>query len=179
MKSRSVWFNTYLVLLIVALAGGCKSTDSADKSKEKKPDKKEATTLGFHPEENQDGTGHSSAVQVSRNQPFTVNVRKSPILTELNVQKASVIDVLGGFQIMIQFDRQGTWILEQYSVADRGKRLAVFSQFGQARWLAAPVLERRIADGVLVFTPDASHEEAERIVRGLNNIAKKAQKDNW
>jgi hypothetical protein len=86
---------------------------------------------------------------------------------------------MGGFQVMIQFDRQGTWLLEQYSVAARGKRVAIFSQFGEARWLAAPVLARRIADGLFVFTPDATRAEAERIVRGLVTVAKKAQKNNW
>jgi hypothetical protein len=35
---------------------------------------------------------------------------------------------------------------------------------------------KRISDGVLVFTPDASREEADRIVLGLNNVAKEAQK---
>ena len=41
----------------------------------------------------------------------------------------------------------------------------------EARWLAAPRISQRIKDGVLVFTPDATREEAERIVRGLNNVA--------
>ena len=43
-------------------------------------------------------------------------------------------------------------------------------------WLAAPMTNKRISDGVLVFTPDASREEADRIVLGLNNVAKEAQK---
>jgi hypothetical protein len=33
-----------------------------------------------------------------------------------------------------------------------------------------------LADGVFVFTPDASREEAERIVRGLNNAVNLARK---
>jgi hypothetical protein len=41
------------------------------------------------------------------------------------------------------------------------------------RWLAAPVISHRIGDGVLVFTPDATREEAEEIALGLNNVAKK------
>ena len=55
--------------------------------------------------------------------------------------------------------------------------IAIFSQFGEEmkdyRWLAAPVINRRISDGVLVFTPDATREEAEEIALGLNNVAKK------
>jgi hypothetical protein len=33
-------------------------------------------------------------------------------------------------------------------------------------------MTKRIVDGKLVFTPDATREEADRIVRGLNKIAK-------
>jgi hypothetical protein len=179
MKSRFLRFNTYLALVLLVFGWGCKSTDKGDKSEEKKSGKKEATTLSFHIEENSDGSQRNSAVKIGREQPFNVNVHKTPFLTELNVQTASVVDVMGGFQIMIQFDRQGTWLLEQYSVAARGKRVAIFSQFGEVRWLAAPVLARRISDGLFVFTPDATREEADRIVRGLTTVAKKAQKDNW
>ena len=52
-------------------------------------------------------------------------------------------------------------------------------RFGELRWLAAPILQQRIRDGLLVFTPDATREEAERIVRGLKNVAKTVQKHNW
>ena len=43
--------------------------------------------------------------------------------------------------------------------AHRGRRIGIFSQFGDARWLAAPVMNKRIADGVLVF---ARRTRAER-----------------
>jgi hypothetical protein len=33
------------------------------------------------------------------------------------------------------------------------------------------LIRQRIADGVLVFTPDATRAEAERIVSGLNRVA--------
>ena len=57
------------------------------------------------------------------------------------------------------------------------RRLAIAAQFGekevQMRWLAAPVIRKRVTDGILAFTPDASREETELIVRGLNNVAVK------
>ena len=77
--------------------------------------------------------------------------------------------------IFVQFDRRGTWLLEQYTTANRGRRIAIMSQFGQVRWLAAPKISKPITDGTLVFTPDATREEADRIVRGLTNVAKKMQ----
>ena len=71
----------------------------------------------------------------------------------------------------------GTVLLEECTAANRGRRIAIFSQFGEKikdyRWLAAPVITRRISDGVLVFTPDATREEAEEIALGLNNVSKK------
>jgi hypothetical protein len=35
-------------------------------------------------------------------------------------------------------------------------------------------MNERILDGTLTFTPDATREETERIVRGLNNVAIRA-----
>ena len=54
----------------------------------------------------------------------------------------------------------------------------IFSEFGQARWLAAPMINKRISDGNYVFTPDATREEAERIVRGVNNVIKSIAKES-
>ncbi len=167
MKSRILRFNTYLMLLALVVGLGCKTAG-----------KKDASTLRLHLEANPDPMGHTETVLIGRTDPFPVHVQKAPFLTELNIVQASVVDVMGGFQIMIQFDRQGTWLLEQYSTMAKDKHVAIFSQFGQARWLAAPVFSRRIADGLLVFTPDATHEEAERIVRGLSALAKEVKKND-
>ena len=91
-----------------------------------------------------------------------------------------MIDVVGGFALRIRFDHPGTALLEEYTAANHGRKIAVFSQFGEKikdyRWLAAPIIARRITDGVFTFTPDATREEAEEIALGLNNVAKKVQK---
>jgi preprotein translocase subunit SecD len=89
---------------------------------------------------------------------------------------ASVVEDRGTFFIRIQFDHIGTSLLNATTLANPGRRIAVASQFPGLRWVAAPQIQGRIADGVFTFTPDASREEAERIVRGLNNgiaLAKK------
>jgi hypothetical protein len=166
MATRLFAFNAYLIAVLL-LGVGCQSMK-----------KKEATTLRLHLEVNQDQSGRSAHVPVYRQSPIYVNVQNAPFLMERNVANASVVESLGSFQIMIQLDRRGTWLLEEYTTVNRGKRIAIFSQFGDARWLAAPVMNKRITDGVLVFTPDATREESERIVRGLNNVAKVMQKDN-
>ncbi len=166
MKTRFPRFNTYL--LVLALGVGCHSLA-----------RKQASTLRLHLEVNADGTDRNAPVTVGRNEmAFQVNVENEPFLKERNIKQASVVDAMGSFAIMVQYDRRGTWLLEQYSAANKGKRIAIMSQFGQVRWLAAPKFTQRIADGTLVFTPDATREEAERIVKGLNDVAKEIQKDN-
>jgi hypothetical protein len=55
----------------------------------------------------------------------------------------------------------------------------VFCKFGRdPRWLAAPQITKHLSAGVFTFTPDATREEAERIVTGLNNVAEKVKKDS-
>ena len=83
---------------------------------------------------------------------------------------------MGGFALEFKFDENGTWLLEQYSAANPGGHFVIFGQWGKklanGRWLANPVITRRISNGTLVFTADCSREEADRLVLGLNNATK-------
>lgn len=104
---------------------------------------------------------------------------RDPILTDSSVAAAEVVtDALGGFALKIQFDSHGTMVLEQYTAMNPGKRLAIYADFGEKltehRWLGAPVIPQRIGNGVLVFTPDATRDEAEQIALGWNNTAIKS-----
>ena len=82
--------------------------------------------------------------------------------------------------IKIEFNSTGTVLLEQYSATNPGRHFAIFCQFGpeqkEQRWLAAPLINQRITDGKLVFTPDCTREEADEIVLGLNNVVSKIKK---
>jgi len=167
-------FNTYLCLsLAVALLSGCQTPESLRK--------KQLSILRVHVETIREQSEQTERVPISREHPFLINIRKSPVLTEENIQEAKVIEVIGGFAVRIQFDRQGAMLLEQYSAASLGKHFAIFSQFStdpdgkhhEGRWLAGPMINQRITNGVLTFTPDATREEAEQLVLGLNNVAKK------
>jgi hypothetical protein len=165
-------FNIYLgMALILAFSGGCRST----------PEKKALSVLRLHLEVNRDATNRSSQVPIYREKPVQVNVEKGPFISEGLVKEARVIDTVGGFAIRVQFERRGTWLLEQYTGSNRGKRIAVYGEFfdppgsktNVTRWLAAPVITRLISDGVFTFTPDATRDESVLLVLGLNNIAKK------
>jgi preprotein translocase subunit SecD len=173
MMIRLERFNTYLLVALAAAAVafcGCQTTA------QKKPDKL-LSTLRLHLETSRDASTASEPVPVYREKPVWVNVEKMPSLTEGSVSAASVIDAVGGYALRIEFDHRGATFLETCSTANRGRRIAIFCQFGQDlktfRWLAAPVISHRISDGVLVFTPDATREEAEEIALGLNNVSKK------
>jgi len=167
-------FNLYLFVLCALLCGslGCKTTES---TKKKKKDK-EATTMRFHLEVNPDGTPWNAPVPIYREKPVMVNVYKQPFLDEGNIASASVVDTVGGFAIKVQFDQHGSLALDQATTLHRGQRIAVYSQFTDARWLAAPQIKGRISNGELIFTPDATRDEANRIVLGLNNVAQELRK---
>ncbi len=174
MRIQKKRFNIYFVaLLAAALACGCTS----DKTKRNK----EVSTLRLHIEANNDGSNLIKTVPIYRDQPFMLTVQREAFLTEGDILEAKVFDALGGFAMSLKFDRQGTWLLDQFTVANHGKHYAIFSQWppkpgdklNDGRWLAAPQITDHIADGVIIFTPDATREEAEQIALGLNHVAKK------
>jgi len=158
-------FNIYLCLIGAALGlcwTGCRT------SEERKRDK-EFTFLTLHQEVNPDGTPRTKTVQVVRANPIRVGMMVSPFLDENNITNAVVIDTVGGYALEIRFDDRGTRMLNAFTAANRGQRIGVFCSFPDERWLGAPRIGAPIVNGVLSFTPDASREECERIVRGLRN----------
>jgi hypothetical protein len=167
-------FNLYLLAALVAVvACGCRT--------HKDPKAKEFATLRVHLEAGPQDAGRSIQVPIYRAHPFQLQVQNEPFLTEVQVASAKVVDVLGGFDLQIQLNHQGTLLLQQYSADNRGRHFAIFTQFGEkgkeSRWLAAPEFSMLISDGLIQFTPDASREEADEIAIGLNNAAKKNEKD--
>ena len=170
-------FNLYLLLALVAtIAGGCR-THKDDKSKQ-------LATLRVHLEGGADGISKPKDIAIYRASPVDLQVEQEPFLTEAHVASARVVNAIGGFEIQIQLNRQGVWLLQEYSASNSGKRYAIFSQFGEkgkeSRWLAAPQFSRLVNDGIIQFTPDATREEADEIVLGLNHVAKKNESnDKW
>jgi len=170
MKLRLTPFNNYLVAAgLLCLALGCASSGSDSK----KPSKKEATGLRLFLETSQDPGAKGNAVPIYRAHPMPVNVERTWFIDEGDVMQAAVVDVVGGFAIQIQFNFHGALALENATVTHRGLRIAVWANWNQTRWLAAPMISAPLKDGVLTFTPDATREESDRIVRGLNNLAEK------
>ncbi|MEY2411197.1 MAG: hypothetical protein QOF48_3867 [Verrucomicrobiota bacterium] len=162
--------NLYLIALLAAglLGAGCDTLQKKGKAEE--------ASLRLHLEVNAAGGAQGTNVVVGRSSPFPLNIDREPFLSEFNMESAKVIDALGGFSILIQFNAEGTILLEQYTTNYRGRHAAILAEFGQVRWIAAPVMQHRITNGQFVFTPDATREEADKIVRGLNRVAELVRK---
>ena len=162
-------FNLYLWLLTaLTLVSGCALLNLKHK---------QTAALRIHIENGASAPGASEIIPVMRTAPVMVNIATEPVLTEANIATAALVETPGGFAMEIKFDQSGSWTLEQFSAVNPGKHLAIFGQWSDkpadGRWLAAPSIARRIASGTLVFTPDASREEVEKLVKGLNLIAQK------
>lgn len=167
MRSRLGPFNCILVaaLGVAALVVGCRSPQERQAAAE-------LSTLRLYLETDFDTTGDKTAVvPVYRASPVLVRIAREPFLDEGAITDARVLDVVGGFAIALRFNLHGTWVLDNVTTSYRGQRMVIHSHFTESRWLAAPKITTSLKDGVLVFTPDATREEAERIVRGLNNVA--------
>jgi hypothetical protein len=184
-RGRPGRFNLFFLLIAVALSG-CASTPEAKKRRE---EAKEGTQIRVFREAT-DFTGRAadagsigiSKAKFPRVEPVEITVQKSPILDERDVKNARVIDtdVPDQFVIGVEFTEHGALVLQMNSVAIQGRRLVIAGRWSdgkiaQSRWLSAPVVRRAFDQGVLVFTPDCTRDEADRIVRGLNNVAVKLE----
>jgi len=171
MKGCARRFNVYLALAAaLALLCGCQTDKPA----------KRTATLRVYIESNSGIVGTSQNITLLRADPVMLTIASEPILTEAGIIAARTIETPGGFAIEIRFDEMSAVTLEQYTAANPGSHLAIYAEWGgkpvTGRWLAAPLITHRIGNGILSFTPDASREEADELVLGLNNVAKQIQK---
>src|SRR5688572_3635640 len=160
-------FNIILAMFLLVVLPGCKTT-------EEKIANDAATNMRFHVETNPDGTRHNFPVSVYRANPIKMQVQAEAALDEEHMDKAEVVsaDEFGGYAIKITFSERGSQFLARTTSTYKGNRVAILCRWTELRVLAAPVINKTITDGVFVFTPDATREETERIVLGLNNVIK-------
>jgi preprotein translocase subunit SecD len=164
-------FNLYLLLPVLSLAvSGCAGSMFHHK-------KEPTALLRVHVESESSAQGSTQSVPVLRSQPVSVNISKDPILTEVDLIRARLLNSQGGFVIELKFEETAGWRLEQYTAINPGKHLVIYAHWGDkpedGRWLGAPQITRRVANSTITFTPDASHDEAEELVKELNAGAKK------
>jgi hypothetical protein len=177
MRIQSGCINLFFGLFLwLCLGAGCATGDDSSgsnkDSKEKKDEKpeKQATTIEFRSETESVGMG-TGRIKVFRAHPVTLNVERNAFVDGGFVEEARVIDGIAGPLIYVRFNTAGALRLQMATVTKPGRRMAIYSRWTEGRWLAAPLMSRPVENGEVVFTPDATREEAERIVRGLNNVA--------
>ncbi len=171
-------FNLILsvVMFLAMLTGitGCKT------SEERKKDKFQVS-LSFHLETPRDGSNRNYTIQVLRSNPIPVNVEVTPFVDPSHIASAALIDTLGGFAIQVTLNNSGSFRMQNITGTNRQRRVAVqmINSDNEQRWLAAPKITQPINNGSFIFTPDVdSREEAEKIVRGVNNMVKKIERKN-
>lgn len=167
MKKVFALFNLYFLLSI--LLTGCATSE---KSKEKK----EQSTVRLHLEVPQTDDNRASGVVLVARERIPINVEREPFLTEGDLHHAEIVAEPGGFAIALNFSDHGMFQLDMVSTSNKGRRIAVLAQFPESHWIAAPMITHRISNGVFLFTPDLTLEQAQRFVRGLNNVAEKARR---
>ena len=198
MRSPPIAFNLLLALVLnlgwfTARAADPEPTNAApanaaatERAKDEKPKKakkakkpKPLDKIRVHVEAKRELPERSLPAFVGRSNPLHFNCEKIPILNESHVENALLVDQPGGFQVRIRFNSMGTKLLESYTAAAAGRHLCIVADIdGEGRWLAAPLVRQRIGDGTLSFSPDASREEMERLVTGLNEMVRK-EKKRW
>src|SRR5688572_21750815 len=97
-------FNSYLVFALLMIICGVACETIGDKKSGETTKGKEATTLRLHLEVNPDGTDHTMRVPIFREQPVLLSIHKEYFLNEGDVQEAAVVETVGGYALMIQFD---------------------------------------------------------------------------
>ena len=162
----------FCALAVACLLCACKTT-------EEKKEAKQQTLIKIHLEKARDDKPDQADVPVYRAHPMTIHIDTKEILHNMDILGASVVDVQGGFGIRIAFDAHGKRVLENLTALNAGNHLVIYAAWPEVRWLAAPMITRRMGNGELIFTPDATREEADQIVLGINNIAKKIAKGRW
>jgi preprotein translocase subunit SecD len=175
MKSRWRRFNHYLLAVALAGLAACQTPEERERSDT-------TATLRLYLEATPDGTARYQMIELAG---VPICASTSPFLAENSVKSAQVINTRdGGYALDVEFDKHGMLVLDSVTGANRGRRMILLTQFGlkdsgQERWLAAPKITTRISGGRLVFTPNATRQEADQIALGLNNVRAETQKDTY
>ncbi len=178
MNSLAGRINMILAAVACACLLGCNTPKTSPPNQKEAEPPKQATLMQFHIEANPDPTGRTMVAPIFRARPFNLTVQREPVLDEGFMEKVELVDTdeVGGYAIKVTFDKLGARRLDALSVEHRSQRLAVHAEWTETRWLGAPILNKRITNGEFIFTPDATREETDRLVRGLSNVVSHLKK---
>ena len=156
--------------LLLAMLAGAPGLGCAERDKH--GNKLKPVQLRLHIESYQDVPERLTTITMGRAAPFSYSVERGSFLKDDQIVAATLLENDGLYAIKIKLDRQGETILNQLTSSNSGKRIAVWAEFGEVRWIGSVRIERRITNGEMTFTPDTTRDEAEKIVDGVNHLAK-------
>ncbi|MBI5397806.1 MAG: hypothetical protein HZA91_21105 [Verrucomicrobia bacterium] len=147
-----------LAALALALAG-CDST-------------KRFTRLGVHLQTPAQLPESQRTVVVIPNPPLSIAVGRFPELREVDLDSAQVIRTDSRKQLVLQFNKHGATVIENFTTERRGELYVLTLNTVP---IVAPAIREIIRDGKLVIDVDLSDDDLDKLVEGLNAVAKDAK----
>jgi hypothetical protein len=146
--------------------------------------------------------GASTGAQMVKvlNVPFYVE--SEPFLSEADLSSARLVDYPDGtYAVQVSCNQHGKLVLDMTTTSSKGLNMVIFSFFPPAGWSkpksrdafsgekaatgqprvsswSAARISNNLSNGTFQFTPEASRAEAERMVRGLNNMVAVIEKED-
>ncbi len=157
-----------------------KKEEEKRQKKKEKEDKKKFSITKFFLETPRGSQTFVQEVEVYRAYPEKISIGTREFLDDRDFKDVSIVDTEdGSFKIEFVLNSDGSSILQDVTTRYRGRRMVIFSNFGDPRYLGAPKIERTISDGIVQITPDASREEAERFVLGMKNTIRQLKRKDF
>jgi hypothetical protein len=148
------------VLAALALAaGGCQ------------PEKR-FTGLGVHLQTPAQLPESQRTIVVVPNPPLSIAVGRLPEVREVDLVSAQAVKTDTRKQLILQFNRHGTVVIENFTTERRGELYVLTLN---SIPVAAPAIREPIRDGRLVVDVDIPDEDLDKLVKGLNAAAKEAK----
>jgi preprotein translocase subunit SecD len=131
---------------------------------------KEQTTLRFHEQFDPSLPSKLYRDVTIPKTSLTMQVDRYPVLTERDIQAATIYPTAGGPAIMLRLEFHGNMVLDELTTRGRGRYLVVFLN---GRAVEAWFMDKRINNGVFLVEGDFTEEEAKKAVESLNRQSKK------
>lgn len=156
-----------------------KSQEAAQKKKEKE-NRKKYSLVKFFLETPEGSQNKIQEIEVYRAYPERITIGTMPFIDERDFKDVNIVETPDeGFMIEFILTSEGSSILQNITGRYRGRRIIIFANFGDPRYLGAPKIEKIITNGILRITPDASREEAERFVLGMKNTIREIKRKEF
>ena len=156
-----------------------KSQEAAQKKKEKE-NRKKYSLVKFFLETPEGSQNKIQEIEVYRAYPERITIGTMAFVDERDFKDVNIVETPDeGFMIEFILTSEGSSILQNITGRYRGRRIIIFANFGDPRYLGAPKIEKIITNGILRITPDASREEAERFVLGMKNTIREIKRKEF